>query len=299
VGWDLSCCGVAWLGVFDLSQGEVTTQLAFKEFLGELVYAFDIEVTTVGVNVAAWHDFVICQIVISHETKTWLGDCKAVRNLPTLKKKSKVVTAIIRCVDLSNLNCVIRKVIVNDERKIIPSCVETKNFAIIVQELLFRWHTTASKRLFHELFKVIGLLYLRLFLHGLGKIIHGEILSRRLRLLLQFKELTSVLITVIQFDLFAENHNFLSNAEIKRHHSKSTAVLPEELTSLQEIPLWHTTVSFFGLNNHHCVVLKVIHNDQLSKTVVFKSAFNNCLFKVSEESQNLLFILRKLRKCVE
>lgn len=43
------------------------------------------------------------------------------------------------------------------------------------------------------------------------------------------------------------------------------------------------------------MILKVILNDELSKTIVLKAAFDNCLFKVSVESQNLLFILRKLR----
>lgn len=264
MGWDLSSCGIAWLGVFNLSQGEVTSELCLKEILCELVHALNVEVTTICMNVAAWQNLVVGQVVVSHETETWLGYCKTIRNLPTLKKQGKVITAIIWSVNLSNLNCVIRQVVVNDERKIVPSSVETKNFAIIVQELFFRRNSASSKRLLHKLFKIIRLLNLWLLVHGLGKVIHGETLSRRLRFLLQFKELTSVLITIIYFDLFAKYRDFLSNAEIEGHHCKSTAVFPEELTSLQEITLWHSTVRFLWLNYHHRVILKVIHNDELS-----------------------------------
>ncbi len=59
VGWDLSGCGVSWLRVFDLTQGEVTAELCLKEVLSELVNTLNIEITTIGMDVTAWHDLVI------------------------------------------------------------------------------------------------------------------------------------------------------------------------------------------------------------------------------------------------
>ena len=45
---------------------------------------------------------------------------------------------------LSNLNCVISQVVVNDEGKILWLAEESQYFAVIVEELLLAWYFTTT-----------------------------------------------------------------------------------------------------------------------------------------------------------
>jgi len=121
-----------------------------------------------------------------------------------------------------------------------------------------------------------------------SKVISWKRFSRWLRLFLNFKEFSCVVITVINSYLFSKNLYVFANVEIKRKKRESTSILSKDLASLQKIPLWDATISFTRLYYHYCVVFKIVLNNQLSDTEVLKAAFNNGLFKVSVESQYLL-----------
>jgi hypothetical protein len=136
VGRDLSRGGVTGLRVLDLTQWEVTSQLRLKEVLSELVDTLNIEVSTERLNGCARVDLIVCQVIIAHEYKTRLSDCERVRDLPTLEKLGKVVTAIIGGVHFSNLYGIIRQVVVHDEGEVVPASVEAEDLAVVVQELL-------------------------------------------------------------------------------------------------------------------------------------------------------------------
>ena len=229
----------------------MAAELRLKELLGELVHTLDIEVSAIGIDVAIGLNLVVGQIVISHEAEARLRHGEAVRNLPPLQEKGKVITAVVRGVHLSNLYGVIGEIVVDDERQVVPSCVEAEDFTIVVQELLLRGHTAATERFLHELLQVGGFLNLRLLVLSLGKVVPWKPFSRGLRLFLYFKELASVLITVVYSDLLSKDEDLLTDAEIERHHCEATAVRPQKLASLEEVALGHSTIDFLGLNDHN------------------------------------------------
>lgn len=57
--------------------------------------------------------------------------------------------------------------------------------------------------------------------------------------------------------------------------------------SLEESSLGDSTILLFWLNKHDRLVFKVIVDDQVSNSVVLKSALNNVLFAETVESQDL------------
>lgn len=88
---------------------------------------------------------IVGKVVVAQETKTWLAHAKAVRNLPSLKKESEVVSTVIRVMHFSDLAGIICQVIVNDERHLIIAGEESENLAIVVKELLFRGHSATTQ----------------------------------------------------------------------------------------------------------------------------------------------------------
>ena len=64
-------------------------------------------------------------------------------------------------------------------------------------------------------------------------------------------------------------------------------VLIEYTMSLEECALRDSTVLLLRLDNHDGLILKVIVDDQISDSEVFKTALNNMLFAETVESQDL------------
>lgn len=64
------------------------------------------------------------------------------------------------------------------------------------------------------------------------------------------KELSGVLIAVIDTNAAAKNANIEANSEITWKHGKSRTVLLEDHLSLQENTLRGATVDLLGLTNH-------------------------------------------------
>ena len=71
--------------------------------------------------------------------------------------------------------------------------------------MLLRGDTATAKRSLHELLQIIWLSDLYLLVRALGEVVDREILSRRLRLLLDLEEFSGVLIAVIQSDLLSKD----------------------------------------------------------------------------------------------
>lgn len=103
------------------------------------------EVATESVNGLIWENLIIGKVIVTQETKTWLAHTEAVRDLPSLKKESEVVSTVIRMMHFSDLACIICQVVVNDERDLIVACEESENLAIVVKELLFRGHSATTQ----------------------------------------------------------------------------------------------------------------------------------------------------------
>lgn len=92
-----------------------------------------------------------CEVVVSHVHEAGLGHLEVDRESLSLHEKSKVVTAIVRVVNLSDLNGVVSQEVVYDEGEIIEVTVEAENMSILIEELLLRLHTATTERPLHVL----------------------------------------------------------------------------------------------------------------------------------------------------
>lgn len=92
-----------------------------------------------------------CEVVVSHVHEAGLGHLEVDRESLSLHEKSKVVTAIVRVVNLSNLNGVVSQEVVDDEGEIIEATVEAEDTSIVIKELLLRLHTPTTERSLHVL----------------------------------------------------------------------------------------------------------------------------------------------------
>lgn len=101
------------------------------------------------------------------------------------------------------------------------------------------------------------------------------------------EELASVLITIVETDLAAENANINSNTEILWHEWRTRAILLKNNLTLKESTLWNTRVNLFWLSDHDGLILKEIEDNDFSDSVILKTRLNNVLFKVTVESQDL------------
>ena len=73
--------------------------------------------------------------------------------------------------DLSNLDSVVGKEIVPLELKVCALSIESKNFSIIIQELLLGWNSSTTEFLFEEFQKLWILLWWNWFLRAYKSII--------------------------------------------------------------------------------------------------------------------------------
>ena len=98
------------------------------------------------------------------------------------------------------------------------------------------------------------------------------------------KELTSVLIAVVDSDSSAKDAYVQSDSEVSRKEGSVWTVLFEHLLSLQENTLGSATVGLLGLVDHEGVVLQVVEDNELSDSVVLKSGFDYALLEIAEKS---------------
>jgi hypothetical protein len=91
------------------------------------------------------------EVVVSHVHEAGLGHLEVDRQSLSLHEKSKVVTAIVRVVNLSDLNGVVSQEVVDDEGEIIEATVEAEDTSIVIKELLLRLHTSTTERPLHIL----------------------------------------------------------------------------------------------------------------------------------------------------
>ena len=215
---DLSNCGASRSRVFDLTNLKATAKLCLIEVLCEVIYSSYLEVTTESINCLIWENLIKGQVVVAQESKTWLAYAEAIRDLPSLKKKSKVVSTIIRVVDFSDFTSIICQVVVNNEWHFVIASKEPEYFAIIIEELLLRGDSATSKGLLHE-FLHFTVSENRFLYQSLSEAVKGDGLRLRLRLLLEFKEITSILIAVTNSNLSSQDLNICADSEISREKS--------------------------------------------------------------------------------
>jgi len=101
-------------------------------------------------------------------------------------------------------------------------------------------------------------------------------------------ERTSVLITVKDANAAAIDLRVCANLEVVWHERASVS-LQDDLT-LEESTLGDTRVDLFGLSEHDGLVFQVVEDGDFSVSGVLETAFDNVLFEVTEESQDLSII---------
>jgi len=136
--------GLRWLGILDFSDVEVLSILLSVEFGGERINSLYIELASEGLYEAIRLKLITSPVEVANMLMAWLGDTEVLWELLALHQHREVVAAIIRVVDLSDLNGIIRKEVVNNVWKIVKTGIEAKNSAIIVEELLLRLYSTSS-----------------------------------------------------------------------------------------------------------------------------------------------------------
>jgi hypothetical protein len=115
--------------------------------LSVLVNSINFHNVSKRVDVTSREDLVTGEIVIAYEGLTGLLDLTAVRKLLSTKKAGKRVETIILVVSFSDFNSVVSQVIVDNERTVFRSAVETEDFSIVIQELLLRLDLASTKLL--------------------------------------------------------------------------------------------------------------------------------------------------------
>lgn len=100
-------------------------------------------------------------------------------------------------------------------------------------------------------------------------------------------EFFCVVITTGQTNLTSIYGNVFSNFEIFRHERVSTVVLIQNLMPFEEGSLRYSTVLLFRFDKHDRFVFKVIVHNQVSYSIIFKSALYDMLLAETVKSQDL------------
>lgn len=135
VGWGHRLHGLRWLGELHLTEWEVVAVPLPVELLSEGIDAIDHVDASVGVDVRGRCDLIAGKIVVTDEVLTWLVYIEAIWQLLTAKKNGEGVTTVVRVVALTNLERVIRQVVVHHIRQVVAGREETENATIVVEEL--------------------------------------------------------------------------------------------------------------------------------------------------------------------
>ena len=81
----------------------------------------------------------------------WLVNIEAVGELLSSQQHGKRISTVVGVVALTNLERVVRQVVVHDVGQVVAAGEEAKYAAVVVQELLLGLDFAASKALLHEI----------------------------------------------------------------------------------------------------------------------------------------------------
>ena len=151
VGWDQGGDWLGWGWESDLSKWEIVAVFLSVEFLGGLVDAFDLKNAAESIDVALWGDLVAGQVVVANEGLSWLVDIEAVWELLSAEEQGKGVAAIVRVVNLTDLDSVVGKVVVDNVWEVVATGEEAEDFPVVVEELLLGGNFATTEGLLEEL----------------------------------------------------------------------------------------------------------------------------------------------------
>jgi len=186
---------------------------------------------------------------------------------------------------LTDLESVIGQVVVHDVGQVVAACEETQDAAIIVQELLLGLNLATTETLLHEV-SHLGVVDSRLGDLRLLEVVSGCSGCSGEGSSLACIEFTSVVITVVDADLAAEDASVAANGEIVWHEWAAIG-LQNDLT-LEESTLRGTRVHLLGLSDHDGLVFQVVENCDLPDLGVLEAGLDDVLLEETVESQDLL-----------
>jgi len=222
------------------------------------------------VNETTGVDLVTSQVVITDEGLTGLLNLRGVGELLSSEEAGEGIETVILVMGLTNLNGIISKVVVDDERSVVLSAIETEHLSIVIQELLLRSDLASSEFLL-EILEHEGITLRRDRDLRLVKAITGAFLSSSARLSTFLKESSRVIIAIINAENAAVNGNISADREVGGHEGLLRSVTLEDHVALKESSLRNTRVGLLGLSNHDRLIFKVVEDNGLANSEVFKS----------------------------
>lgn len=148
--WHLNNHSWSGLWLFNAANWEVLTVFLLVVVLSELVNASDLKHSSVCDQWFSKFNFVAGEVPISNKLLTWLIHIKSLRKSLSSQVHGEGISAIIREVNLSDLDRVVSKEVVPLELEVTTAGVESEHHPVIVQELLLRLNSSTSEFLLQE-----------------------------------------------------------------------------------------------------------------------------------------------------
>ena len=132
------------------ADGHVDAESATVELLRELINASDLVNAAICADSSIGRDLVARQVVVADESLSWLVDVETVGELLASEEEGEGVTAVVRCVGLSDFKGVIGQVVVDNVGEVFTTGEETENLTIMVKELLLGSDLAATEGFLEE-----------------------------------------------------------------------------------------------------------------------------------------------------
>jgi len=283
VGWNQGGDWLGWGWEGDLSNWEIVAVFLSVEFLGGSVDAFDFKDAAESIDVAFWGDFVTGEVVVANEGLSWLVNIEAVWKLLSAEEQGKGVAAIVRVVNLADLDSVVGQVVVDNVWEVLATGEEAEDTSVVVEELLLGGNFATTEGLLEEL------LHLWVSLRGnldqrRGKVVDWALLRGGKLGTLASEELSRIVVTVINAHASAENGDVSANAEVSGQEWLLGAVLLDDHLALEEGTLWLSSVRDLRLSDHDRLVFEEVKDGHFANSVVLEATFDNALLEVGVES---------------
>lgn len=190
-----------------------------------------------------------CPVGLSDVLLAGLEDLGFLWDLLSLEEERPCVFTVVGKVNLSDVHCVVSKVIVDDVGVSFAMNVESEHSSVIIKELFPRCNFASSERVFQEVHHLLVFLCFSWNLRLL------EVIFRERESLLQLdshrsvEEVPCVGVSIDDLVLSAIDFNCFANKEICRNEQIFSTWFDHGL-SLEENSLWSARVCNFRLVDH-------------------------------------------------
>jgi len=117
--------GFSWAGRVLFAQFKVTLILLVVVLLGVGIDSVNFHLKSENINVTFREDLITCQVVVSDEGLSRLLDLVVIGELLSAEEAGERIVTVVLMVGLTHFNGIVSEVIVDYERTILSSAVET------------------------------------------------------------------------------------------------------------------------------------------------------------------------------